>query len=156
MRCILFAVLLFIPCTIAGAQEQKPDNEITSWSDYVSKITRTLLKTEGSRISDHKDVTIFSSGTNWSFYTDPAHGKYAVVILYMPRFVPAPTVSFGYPNEQARLEDKEFSKVEDKNYGMKILRVSTGKHNLATLRLTNNGKGESSTVTILIVEYQAS
>jgi hypothetical protein len=37
---------------------------------------------------------------------------------------------------------------------MKILRVSTGQHNLATLRLKHNGKGESSTVTILIVEYK--
>ena len=71
----------------------------------------------------------------------------------MPRFVPAPTVSFGYPNESAVLDDKEFKKVEDGGYGMKMLHVNTGQHPLGNVHLVSNSKSGSSMVTMLIVEY---
>ena len=153
MRPILLSIALCLSCIVAGAQEKKDDNTITSWSDFVSKSIRTLLTVPDSRISERRDVTIFSSGTDWQFYADPKHGKYAVVVLYMPRFVPAPTVSFGYPNQPAVFDDKEFNKVEDGGYGMKILRVNTGQHPLGNVHLVSNSKSGSSMVTMLIVEY---
>lgn len=153
MRPILLSIALSLTCIVAGAQEKQDGNTITSWNDFVTKSIRALLTVPGSRIAEHKDVTIFSSGTDWQFYADPAHGKYTVVVLYMPRFVPAPTVSFGYPGQPAVLDDNEFKKVEDGGYGMKILRVNTGQHTLARVHLVSNGRGESSSVTMLIVEY---
>jgi hypothetical protein len=112
MRNIYLAIILFLSCLPAGAQDIMTTATASSWSDFVAKTIKFLKATERSRVVKNEDVTVLSSGTSWSFETDPARGNYTIAILYLPRFVPAPTVSVRFGGQTAH-EDKDFAKVED-------------------------------------------
>ena len=84
---------------------------------------------------------------------DPAMSLYSIAILYLPRFAPAPTVSFSFKDGVTVYEDEDFAKSEDKTYGMKLLNVKPGQHNLGRLTMKYNGSSESSSVTVIVVEH---
>jgi hypothetical protein len=78
---------------------------------------------------------------------------YSVAVLYLTRFAPAPTVSFSSSDGVTVSGDSDFAKAEDKVYGMKVLNVKPGQHNLGRLTMKYNGKSKSSNVTIIVISH---
>jgi hypothetical protein len=152
MRRIFLAMFLFLSCTIANAQDEMKTATASSWSDFVIKTIKFLKRTDDSRVVENKEVTIFQSGTQWSFPMDPDKRLYSIAILYLPRFA-SPTVSFSFSDGTVLNEDKDFAKTEDKVYGVKFLNVKPGQHNLGHLTMKYNGRSESSNVTVVIVAH---
>jgi hypothetical protein len=153
MRRIYLSIVLSLTCMVAGAQDNMQTATASSWSDFVVQTIKFLKKTDESRVVQNKDVTIYQSGTPWSFEMDPDKRLYSIAVLYLPRFAPAPTVSFSYRDGTTVYQDKDFAKVEDKVYGAKFLNVKPGQHNLGRLTMAYNGRSESSSVTVIIVAH---
>ena len=154
MRHILLALILFFSCTLTNAQEVtiKTANA-DSWSDFVIETIKYLKTTDDSRVVANNDVTIFRSGTPWSFEMDPSKRLYSIAILYLPRFAPAPTVSFSFKDGVTVKEDKDFAKAEDETYGAKVVNVKPDGHNLGRLTMKYNGGSESSSVRVIVIEH---
>ena len=153
MHRIFLIILLSLACTMASAQDEMKTATASSWSDFVVKTIKFLKKTDESRVVENKEVGIFQSGTPWSFPMDPDKRLYSIAVLYLPRFAPAPTVSFSFSDGTVVNEDKDFAKMEDKVYGAKFLNVKPGQHNLGRLTMKYNGRSESSNVTVIIVAH---